>query len=243
MTHVIFKPLIITCDSDVVIFNYKMICKNKQYFNWFNCELICEYQHDIAKPLPCSFFLLKTAGCHLQLQGLFSLGWLSLDLNSERARSSRNLVYSTQFMRILYDCHVLDHKNTSTGSLLSVRLTVCIASAQMWHMILPHDDVIKWKQFPRYWPFVREIHRWLVNSLHKGQRRRALMFSLTRTWINDWVSDLRRRNAYHDVIVMIKQHLHASINQHLRKRPGGRLSIKMSSYQYRDLCISQPSYL
>ena len=22
-----------------------------------------------------------------------------------------------------------------------------------------HDDVIKWKQFPRYWPFVRGIHR------------------------------------------------------------------------------------
>ena len=24
-----------------------------------------------------------------------------------------------------------------------------------------HDDVIKWKHFPRYWPFVREIHRWI----------------------------------------------------------------------------------
>ena len=23
----------------------------------------------------------------------------------------------------------------------------------------PHDDVIKWKHFPRYWPFVRGIHR------------------------------------------------------------------------------------
>ena len=22
-----------------------------------------------------------------------------------------------------------------------------------------HDDVIKWKYFPRYWPFVKEIHR------------------------------------------------------------------------------------
>ena len=22
-----------------------------------------------------------------------------------------------------------------------------------------HDDVIKWKYFPRYWPFVRGIHR------------------------------------------------------------------------------------
>ena len=30
-----------------------------------------------------------------------------------------------------------------------------------------HDDVIKWKHFPRYWPFVRGIHRSPVNSQHK----------------------------------------------------------------------------
>ena len=41
-----------------------------------------------------------------------------------------------------------------------------------------HDDVIKWKDFPRYWPFVRGIHRSPVNSPHKGQWRGALMFSL-----------------------------------------------------------------
>ena len=32
-----------------------------------------------------------------------------------------------------------------------------------------HDDVIKLKHFPRYWPFVRGIHRSPVNSPHKGQ--------------------------------------------------------------------------
>ena len=41
-----------------------------------------------------------------------------------------------------------------------------------------HDDVIKWKHFPRNWPFVRGIHRFPVNSPHKGQWRGALMFSL-----------------------------------------------------------------
>ena len=39
-----------------------------------------------------------------------------------------------------------------------------------------HDDVIKWKHLPRYWPFVRGIHRSPVNSPHKGQWRGALMF-------------------------------------------------------------------
>ena len=41
-----------------------------------------------------------------------------------------------------------------------------------------YDDIIKWKHFPRYWPFVRGIHRPPVNSPHKGQWRGALMFSL-----------------------------------------------------------------
>ena len=41
-----------------------------------------------------------------------------------------------------------------------------------------HDDVIKWRHFPRYWPFVRGIHRSPVNSPHKGQWRVTLMISL-----------------------------------------------------------------
>ena len=32
-----------------------------------------------------------------------------------------------------------------------------------------HDDAIKWKHFPRYWPFVEEIYRSPVDSPHKGQ--------------------------------------------------------------------------
>ena len=70
-----------------------------------------------------------------------------------------------------------------------------------------HDDVIKWKHFPRNWPFVRGIHRSPVNSPHKGQWRGALMFSLICVWINDWVhnreaGDLRRYLANYDVIAM-----------------------------------------
>ena len=34
--------------------------------------------------------------------------------------------------------------------------------------IMSHDDVIKWKHFPHYWPFVRGIHRSPVNSLTKA---------------------------------------------------------------------------
>ena len=71
-----------------------------------------------------------------------------------------------------------------------------------------HVDVIKWKHFPRKWPFVRGIHRSPVNSPHKGQWHGTLMFSLICAWINGWVNngeagDLRRYRADYDVIVMI----------------------------------------
>ena len=71
-----------------------------------------------------------------------------------------------------------------------------------------HDDVIKWKHFPRYRTFVRGIHRSPVNSPHKGQWRGALMFSLICVCINGWVNnreagDLRRYRAHNDVIVML----------------------------------------
>ena len=73
---------------------------------------------------------------------------------------------------------------------------------------LLHDDVIKWKYFPHYWPFVQGIHRSLMNSPHRGQWRRALMFSLICARINGWVNngeagDLRRHRAHHDAIVMV----------------------------------------
>ena len=74
----------------------------------------------------------------------------------------------------------------------------------------PYDDVIKWKHFLRYWPFVRGIHRSSVNSPHKW--RGALIFFIC-VWINGWVNnpeagDLRRYRVHYDVIVMTsRQHV------------------------------------
>ena len=71
------------------------------------------------------------------------------------------------------------------------------------HDMQCHDDVMKWKQFPRYWPFVRGVHR-----SPKGQWRGALMLSSICVWINGCVNnheagDLRRHSAHYDVIVML----------------------------------------
>ena len=37
---------------------------------------------------------------------------------------------------------------------------------QVCCIIMIHDDVIKWKHFPRYWPFVRQFtgHRWIPST-------------------------------------------------------------------------------
>ena len=74
-----------------------------------------------------------------------------------------------------------------------------------------HDGVIKWKHFPPYWPFVRGMHRWPVNSPHKGQWRKALMFSLICAWTNGYANnqdagDLRCHHANYDVTVMATAH-------------------------------------
>ena len=74
-------------------------------------------------------------------------------------------------------------------------------------LLLLHDDAIKWKHFPRYWPFVWGIHRSPVNSPHKGQWCGGLMFSSICTRINCWVNngeagDFRRHCAHYDVTVM-----------------------------------------
>ena len=63
----------------------------------------------------------------------------------------------------------------------------------------------------RYWPFLWVIHRWPVNSPHKGQWCVTVMFSLIWAWTNGWVNnwsagDLRRHRAHYDVTVMACEH-------------------------------------
>ena len=74
---------------------------------------------------------------------------------------------------------------------------------------LIHDDVIKRKHFPRYWPFVWGIHRSPVNSPHRGKWRGALMSHLDCAWTNSWANkgdagDLGRHCAQCDVTVMCR---------------------------------------
>ena len=94
-----------------------------------------------------------------------------------------------------------------------------------------HDDVIKWKHFLRYWPFVWGIHRSRGNSPHKGLWRRALIFSLICAWTNGCANsrdagDLRRHCAHYEVTVMGSYlcfpviSLHAMKNRRARCKSG-----------------------
>ena len=94
-----------------------------------------------------------------------------------------------------------------------------------------HDDVIKWKHFPHYWPFVRGIHRSPVNSPHNGQWSGALMFSLICVWIDSWVNnreagDFRRCRGHYNVTVM-----------QWRKNPNYKLTNLLTITQFLPLKI------
>ena len=91
----------------------------------------------------------------------------------------------------------------------------CNVSAAVKQLFIPisypilNDDLIKWKHFPCYWPFVWGIHRSPVNSPHKGQWHGGLMFFFIYAWISGWVNireagDMRHHHVhYYTIIVML----------------------------------------
>ena len=151
----------------------------------------------------------------LMLTGLHGRVVIATDPNAETSmwgfwswQSQRNLISRGNVSAYLISCctgpkcHIIRIKRY-----ISTKLHIFLSND--WYLQKPtvHDDVIKWKHFPRYWPFVRGIHRGPVNSPHKGQWRGTLMFSLICTRMKCWVNnrkagDLRRNRAHYDVIVM-----------------------------------------
>ena len=121
--------------------------------------------------------------------------FFDLRLNKRLSKQSWGWWFETLTCPLWRQCNVSALINKHPGTLA--------------HGIRLYDEVIKWKHFPRYWPFVRGIRRSPVNSPHKGQWRGALMFLWSVPWMNGSVNnreagDLRRHRAYYDVIVMTK---------------------------------------
>ena len=91
-------------------------------------------------------------------------------------------------------------------------LDTAFSGPYVMHCWLQSSLVNSWwrhemESFPRYWPFVRGIHRSAVNSPHKGQWRGAMILFLICALINGCVNtreagDLWRHSAHYDVTIM-----------------------------------------
>ena len=98
-------------------------------------------------------------------------------------------------------------KPLSEPMMVNLLMHICVTRPQWVNKNIAHDDLIKWKHFPPYRPFLWGIHWSPLNSPHKGQWCVALIFSLIYTWINGWVNndeaaDLRCHRTHYDITVM-----------------------------------------
>ena len=91
-----------------------------------------------------------------------SIWWRHHDLKVAKSQEIRWIAFQIQMLQSLI--HTINH--------------LCWILSEICAEYGSHDDLIKLKHFPRYWPFVWGIHWSPVNSPHKGQWRGALMFSL-----------------------------------------------------------------
>ena len=71
-------------------------------------------------------------------------------------------------------------------------------SSQLVRKNMNHDDVIKWEHFPCYWPFVREIHWWPVDSPQMPVTRSFAVFFDPR--LKKWLSKQSRRRWFETLL-------------------------------------------
>ena len=132
---------------------------------------------------------------------------LSCRINRPLSKNNISFVCVRTELGLLWNNNFINFTNVSLGR----GYMVCFSR---------HGDVIKWKRFPRYWPFVRGIHRWPVNSPPKGQRREAFMFSLICVFDNKRLSkQLRRRRFETPSRSLWRQCNRISLRNHHKPKP------------------------
>ena len=180
--------------------------------------------------------------------------WWLIDNWSNRSKLQRNLHQSRHIFfkkKCFSKCHLLiatilfrprcfnwnNHQCNWCSIVRTFKIygcnSACLMRAATTTMVmrlntLTHDDVIRWKHFPRYWHFTRGIHRspkllkltrigiqkcisLPASSVNQRPVTRSFDVSLTCAWTNgsanNWgASDLRRHCAHCDVSVMNKTH-------------------------------------
>ena len=81
-----------------------------------------------------------------------------------RLPSAENTTYYLAYIRIF-----LTENESSMSKTEKVNIRKCVSAfkAQVNVLYILHDDVITWKRFPHYGPFVLGIHPWRVVFLHE----------------------------------------------------------------------------
>ena len=133
--------------------------------------------------------------------------WNSTTKWTHFAHRWRNWVPTSKFKlwRLFYKLFILDCFTVPYGMPYAGSMAVPHRRNRLIFILIMMTSS---NHFPRYWSFVRGIHRSPVISPNKGHWREALMFSLIWAWIMDgWVNnrevvDLRRHRAHCDVIAM-----------------------------------------
>ena len=139
--------------------------------------------------------------------------YLSIPKQGTKISNIMKCVENLWLLSIIFQTLIMKIKVESSRSKWFIDLSV---DYNTWlihgrHHSVVSYDIIKWKHFRHYWPFVWGIHWSLVNSPHKSHWHRALMFSLICAWVNSWVSnrdtgDLRCHHAHYNVTVMFNPH-------------------------------------
>ena len=68
-------------------------------------------------------------------------------------------IYSIQICEISHQSFGPSCRKCLTCLMIFMNTVAWWAGAAAGNGWITHDDVIKWKHFPRYWPFMRGIHR------------------------------------------------------------------------------------
>ena len=142
--------------------------------------------------------------------------YTSTGIDADASKGETSPGYFNRKLVYWYKCGILisaratpflQHRTVWDGTLSGFPHHGIFFPGKFSEISLAHDDVIKWEHFLHYWPFVRRIHRWPMNSPQKTSDG-DLMFSLICAWMKGWVNnreagDLRRYCAHNDVTLMI----------------------------------------
>ena len=132
----------IIVDSFIILFNLKCIMQLKQY-----CNIATKVSNRKKMLL---FLVIYLTDTRLRFETPLRLLWRHS--NAIQVWSWEN--YLSNLVPVGSTISETLSSGT-TGRIFSVRSSMYLSTPRGRN----HDDVIKWKYFPRYWPFVRGIHR------------------------------------------------------------------------------------